>query len=229
MKIIISTSNFYRHILPISTYLFNCFWDNKQRVEIVGYDAPPYNLPSNFHFVSLGKQSEDKQNFTRDLRKYIAKQDKFFIWIFDDTFLRAPVDFKSLNFLKSLTEKIPDVGRINLSREGMKQDHSLLDNIDGYDVYQNDKFSIYRLSTQISIWNKHFALQYMTEDLSPWEFECQADHAVDEFKILGLDQDAPVKHNEGVRKHNLYDYNFDGIDQSIIDEMNNLGLITKHP
>ena len=229
MKVITTSSDRYLHILPIFCHLFNFYWSKDQQVEIVGYNPPPYNLPTNFNFVSLGKQTEDKQNFTRDLRKYFSKQDRFFVWMMEDTFLRSPVDFKALNLVKSLTEKFTDVGRVNLTREGMKQDHSLLANVGGYDVYQNDKFSIYRLSTQPSVWNKHFALQYMTEDLSPWEFECQADHAVDEFKILGLDQDAPVKHNEGVRKHNLYDYNFDGIDQSIIDEMNNLGLITKHP
>jgi hypothetical protein len=229
MDICVTTSNAYKHLIPIFCFLFNKFWDSKQRVEIVGYDQPPYNLPSNFHFVSLGKQTEDKQNFTRDLRKYFSKKDKYIIWMMEDTFLRKPVDFKSLNLVKSLTEKFTDVGRVNLTREGVKQDHSFLANVGGYDVFQNDKFSIYRLSTQPSIWNKHFALQYMAEDLTPWEFECQSDHAVDEFKILGLDRDAPVKHNEGVRKHNLYDYNFDGIDQSIIDEMNSLGLITKHP
>ena len=228
MKIIVTTSNRYLHILPMFCHLFNKFFEGGS-AEIVGYNPPPYNLPLNFNFVSLGKQADDQKSFTRDLRKYFAKQDKFFVWMMEDSFLRKPVDFKSLNFLKSLTEKIPDVGRINLTREGMKQDHSLFDNISGYDVYQNDKFSIYRLSTQPSIWNKHFVLQYMAEDLTPWEFECQSDHTVDEFKILGLDQEAPIKHNEGVRKHNIYNYNFDGIDQSIVDEMNQLGLITQHP
>ena len=229
MDICVTTSNAYKHLIPIYCFLFNKFWNDQQRVEIVGYDQPPYNLPSNFHFVSLGKQTEDKQNFTRDLRKYFAKKDKPFIWMMEDTFLRHPVDFKALNFLKSLTEKIPDVGRINLTREVVKQDHVLFDTIGGYDVYANNKYSLYRLSTQPSIWSKHFVLQYMAEDLTPWEFECQSDHSVDEFKILGLDHDAPVKHNEGVRKHDLHNYNFDGIDQSVIDEMNKLGLITKCP
>lgn len=229
MRVICTTSDRYLHILPIFCYLFNLYWGKDQRVEIVGYNPPPYGLPNNFHFVSLGKQEGGQKSFTRDLRKYFAKQDKFFLWMMEDTFLRAPVDFKALNIVKSLTEKFTDVGRINLTKEGMKQDHSFLANVGGYNVYQNDKFSIYRLSTQPSIWSKHFALQYMAEDLTPWEFECQSDHAVDEFKILGLDHDAPVKHNEGVRKHDLYDYNFDRIDQSVIDEMNKLGLITKRP
>lgn len=67
----------------------------------------------------------------------------------------------------------------------------------------------------------------MSEDLSPWEFERQSDHAVDEFTILGLDKyDCPVKHNEGVRKHNLHLYNFDGIPSEVIDDMKQKNLIT---
>lgn len=225
MKIIVTTSNNYLHILPIFCHLFNKYWDPKQRVEIVGYDKPQFELPSNFHFVSLGKQTEDKQNFTRDLRKYFAKQDKFFFWFMEDTFIKAPVDFRVLNFLKSLTEKFPDIGRINLTREVAKQDHDYLTTIDGYDIFKNNKFSLYRLSVQPSIWNKHFALQYMAEDLSPWEFECQSDHVVDEFQVLGLIDNIPFHHNEGVRKYNIHNYNFDGIDLETIQEMKNLKII----
>lgn len=225
MKIIVTTSNKYLHILPIFCYLFNKYWDSKQRVEIVGYDKPTFDLPANFNFISLGKQTEDKQNFTRDLRKYFAKQDKFFFWFMEDTFIKAPVDFRGINFLKSLTEKLPDIGRINLTNEVTKQDHDYLTTIDDYIIYKNNKFSLYRLSTQPSIWNKHFALQYMTEDLSPWEFECQSDHAVDEFQIIGLKDSVPFKHNEGVRKYNIYDFNLEGIDQEVIQEMKMLKII----
>lgn len=225
MKIIVTTSNNYLHILPIFCHLFNKYWDSKQRVEIVGYDKPQFELPSNFSFVSLGKQTPDKQNFSRDLRKYFAKQDKFFFWFMEDTFIKAPIDFRVLNFLKSLTEKIPDVGRINLTREVVKQDHHYFTTVDRYDIYKNNKFSLYRLSTQPSIWNKHFVLQYMAEDLSPWEFECQSDHAVDEFQVLGLIDNIPFHHNEGVRKHNIRDYNLEGIESSVIQEMKNLKFI----
>ena len=226
MKIIVTTSNEYSHIVPIFCHLFNKFWNDGQRVEIVGYDYPNYSLPTNFTFVRLGKQTPDKQNFTRDLRKYFAKQPKYFIWMMEDTFLKVPVDFKYLNFLKSLTDTSDDnIGRINLSREVVKQDHELYRTYDSVNIYRNSKFSLYRLSTQPSIWNKHFLLQYMVEDLSPWEFECQSDHAEDEFKILGLDQESPVKHNEGVRKKNLYDYNFEGIPREVIEEMKQLNFI----
>jgi hypothetical protein len=226
MKIIVTTSNKYLHILPIFCHLFNKYWDSKQQVEIVGYDKPTIELPINFNFVSLGKQTDDKQNFTRDLRKYFSKQNTFFFWFMEDTFIKAPVDFRGINYLKSLTEKIPNVGRINLTGEVLKQDNEYLTTIDGRDIYKNNKYSLYRLSTQPSIWNKYFALQYMVEDLSPWEFECQSDHATDDFQVIGLADNIPFKHNEGVRKYAIHDFNLEGIEEATIQEMKTLKIIS---
>lgn len=225
MKIIVTTSNKYLHILPIFCFLFNKFWNDKQQVEIVGYDKPTFDLPTNFNFVSLGVQTPDQQNFTRDLRKYFAKQEKYFIWLMEDTFIKSPINFTSLNILKSLTTQFSNVGRINLTREGMKQDNEFFRKVAGVNIFRNQKYSIYRLSTQPSIWNKHFVLQYMTEDLSPWQFECQADHAVDEFEILSMDQEAPMRHNEGVRKRNIFDFDLNGIPEEVIAEMKQLKII----
>lgn len=218
LKVICTTSDKYHHILPIFCFLFNRFWGSDQEVEIVGYKVPEHILPKNFKFTSLGEQKGDAKNFTRDLRVHFAKQDQFFIWLMEDTFLTRPVDFKSLQLLTSLTNR-PNIGRINLCREVTKQDHIEYDCIEGYQIFENNKISLYRLSTQMSIWNRDFALKYMQQDLTPWEFECQSDHAVDEYRILGLDYDSPVTKNEGVRKRDIYNYNFDNLDQSIIEEM----------
>ena len=52
------------------------------------------------------------------------------------------------------------------------------------------------------------------------------------YQAFGFNEGGPYFNSyESLLKPNILfdDYNFDGIDQSIIDEMNNLGLITKHP
>lgn len=228
MKVICTTSDQYLHILPTFCYLFNKFWSEDQQVEIVGYKKPNFELPSNFNFFSLGEQVGDKKNFTRDLRKYFAKQDKYFIWLMEDCFLRKQVNMKTLNLLKTLALRLENIGRVNLSKETMSQDHFLFTDINGINVYENGKFSIYRLSTQASIWNKHFVLQYMVNDLTPWEFECQADLANDEFRIIGLDSaNAPIVNNEGVRKHNIFKFDLNNIPQEFINDMLSKGVLKR--
>lgn len=225
MKIIVTTSNSYSHILPIFCYLFTKFWNHDDYVEIVGYKKPDIVLPENMTFVSMGEQVGDNRNFTRDLRVHFAKQDQFFIWLMEDTFLIRNVDFFGLEFLKRLTLR-EDIGRINLTGECVKQTHVPYEIVDGVQVYENTPDSIYRLSTQPSIWNRDFVLANMQNDLSPWEFECQSDLARDKYHILGLDKEnAPIRHNEGVRKRDIFAYNFAGLDQSIIDDMKQKGVI----
>lgn len=220
-KIIITTSNAYLHILPLSCYLFNKFWSDKQSVEIVGYEKPQYGLPDNFTFYSLGQQSSNKKDFSNDLRKYFEQQSDWIIWSMEDTFLRDFVNQEALNLLIDETNE-PNVGRINLSGECVSQKHRYCYNVgDGgkYIIYENEQDAEYRLSTQISIWNKKFLLQYLTNDLSPWEFETQSCKN-DGWKIVGMNkQQCPIKHNEGVRRFDIYKYNFHGMDIETIKEL----------
>lgn len=241
MKIICTTSNRYLHILPIFCFLFNKFWGSEQRVEIVGYDPPKNKLPNNFSFYSLGQQLGDAKNFTRDLRKYFRLQDDRFVWLMEDTFFRARVDTLLVNILfklpvtlKSTAIENKKIGRINLTGECVKQDHvptelHLIDarmKTKSKPLFANTPVSLYRLSTQPSIWTRDYVLQYMQQDLTPWEFECQSDYQNDNWAIVGLNkEDAPVKHNEGVRKRDIYKYNFDGIDPVIIGEMKKEGIL----
>lgn len=215
MKIIVTTSNAHLHLLKIFCYLFNKFWDRQQQVEIVGYNKPDFKLPDNFTFYSLGIQSDDKRNFTRDLRKYFALQGQYFIWMMEDSFIRSKVDLEKLEFLYSLVN--PTIGRINLTDEVMKQEYKDYFIKNGILVLQNTQTARYRLSTQPSIWNKDFVLKYMQEDLNPWEFETQPS-INDGCYILGIDPPAVI-HNEGVRRFDLYAYNFHAFDNETLEEL----------
>lgn len=218
MKIIITTSNKYLHIVPIFCYLYNKYWS--EPFTLVGYDKP-CDLPDNCTFVSLGKQTGDAKNFTRDLRVYFATQDQYFIWMMEDTFIKERVNFLIYAYLKGLSYVI-DVGRLNLSHEVTKQDHYLLTYWDGLKIYANSPVSLYRLSTQPSIWNRDYALQYMQKDLTPWEFECQSDYQVDKWNVLGLDKEqSPLVKNEGVRKRNLYEFDLNGMAEEDIKWIEN--------
>lgn len=221
-KIIVNTSDAYHHILPIFCFLFNRNWNDKQPVEIVGYKKPDCILPDNFSFVSMGEQKGGPTNFTVDLKKHFEKQDDWFCWLFEDSWVRS-VDFDKLEFLESLTN-IPNLGRINLSYAGRLQEHfKIEDNNSKYSLIENTQTALYRLCTQPSIWNRDFLLQYMQTPMTPWQFETQQS-INDGWRILGL-EDGAIIHNEGVTKHDIYKYNFNGIPEEVLQEMINLKII----
>ncbi len=221
MKIICTTSNKYLHLLKISCYLFNKNWSSEQQVEIVGYDKPEFELPPNFTFYSLGKQTDTNKDFSNDLRKYFEKQDDWFIWYFDDTFLKS-LDLFKFDILKSLIRE-PNVGRINLTYAGRIQDHFKSWTVRGNVIIENTQTARYRICTQISLWNRKFLLQYLKPNMSPWDFESQ-DPKNDGWRILGLENGC-IEHNEGVTRHDIHKYNLKGIREEQIQEMKELGLI----
>lgn len=228
MKIIITTSDKYLHLLPIFAYLFKKNWNEKYEVNIVGYDGmsnfifPKFHkspLFDNFIFHSLGKQEGNAKNFSNDLRKYFEKQDTFFIWMMEDTFIKS-VNFDLLNELWLLRNN--SIGRINLcSRATTLQDFYQSDL--GENLLENTQTADYRLCTQPSIWNKNFLLKYLTPDLTPWEFETQKS-INDGYRIIGHKKDV-VDHNEGVTKHDIFDYNLNGIKEDQIEEMKKLNIL----
>ena len=72
LKVYVTTSNDYLHILKIFSYLFNKFWGPQQQVVIVGFDKHPnFELPENFDFVSVGEQPAPWIDFSADIRKMI--------------------------------------------------------------------------------------------------------------------------------------------------------------
>ncbi len=218
MKIIVTTSNNYLHLIPVFAYLFNKNWGHN--VELVGYDKPE-NLPENFTFHSLGKQSGDSTNFTKDLREYFKNQDEWFIWMMEDTFIRS-INFSQLEILKSLTN-YAKVGRINLCHASVLQDHFIFGVMQGLKILENTQTAYYRLCTQPSIWNRDFLLQYMEKDLSPWGFETQKSFN-DGWRILGPEEKV-LLHNEGVNKHDIHKLDLNGIAEDQINEMKQLGTI----
>lgn len=221
MKIIVTTSDKYLHLLPIFIYLFKKNWSTEQSVEIVGYKTPDFQLPLNFTFHSLGTQGTVKE-FSTDLRKYFELQDDYFIWMMEDSFIKL-VDHNKLSKLMELIYRENNIGRINLTNETVKQKHENHSWMGDYKIYANTQDANYRLSTQPSIWNKEFLLKYLTPGLSPWDFETQ--HSInDGYQILGPKEPA-VKHNEGVCKKDIYDYDLNGIEENQIIEMKQLNIL----
>lgn len=226
MKICCTTSNAYAHILPVFFFLFEKYWGGE--VELVGYKEPK-NLPSYCSFYSMGEQ-RGPQFFSDDLIKYFEKQNDRIIWIMEDTFLKASVNHETISMLRGLMRNDSSIGRISLSSDSIKFYTEFYGEVNGITIHKTPPDSDYRLSTQPAIWNKNYLLKWLWPDHSPWNFENlkgtlmqRPDH---EFKNLALDKfNAPIKHNEGVRKRDLHAFDLNGIDENVIEEMKQLNIL----
>lgn len=198
IKTVVTTSDRYHHLLPVFFYLYGKYWN--EPFDLVGHAKPECELPDNCTWVSMGEQTT-VNDWSTGLRKYFeAQKEDWFIWLMEDTIIKQPVD-DSMAY--GLIQQ--GVGRINLTNDVSKREH---ENTVGGILYAHPE-SRYRLSTQPSIWNKKFLLQYLTPGLSPWDFETQ-DPKNDGWQIIGM-TDYPVRHNEGVNKRDIYKLDLTGL------------------
>jgi len=191
MKIVVTTSDNYHHLLPVFFYLYGKYWN--EPFDLVGYKKPECELPENCTWASLGAQG-DKSEWSTDLIKYFELQPELFIWIMEDTLVRK-VD------IKRIPETIPlGAGKVCLTNDVSRREHIKMLSSDFY--LRAAANSRYRLSTQPSIWHKDYLLQYLKPGLNPWEFETQ-DPMNDGWHVYGV-ADPIVIHNEGVRRFDTF-------------------------
>lgn len=203
MKIIVTTSDNYHHLLPVFFYLYNKYWG--EPFELVGHKKPECELPDNCTWVSTGEQLGPKE-WSTQLRPYFEQQPDWFVWMMEDTLLKEPVGNINLSVRNAL------VGRCSLTNDLQKREH----NKKQFIAIAHPE-SRYRLSTQPSIWNKEFLLQYLTPGMTPWEFETQ-DPKNDGWEITETTPQI-ISHNEGVRRFDIHKLNIDGMCQEDVDHI----------
>lgn len=217
--IYISTSNSYSHVVPVFIHLAQKYGSH-HAYTIVGYDKPNFELPIGFKFVSLGEQIGGSENFGTDLSKFFSSlSDELIIWCMEDSFLRDYIDESQFQYALDLMERDGAIGRISLTTQNINKYTEVypFGEIDYGRVLQTPPKSEYRLSTMPAIWRKEFLLRYLKPNMTPWQFEVQP-KVEDEFLNVAMEKPA-IFHNEGVRKRNLFEYNFEGIDPAVIQEM----------
>jgi hypothetical protein len=148
----------------------------------------------------MGAQG-DVTEWSTDLRKYFESiEDTHVLWFMEDQLIRS-YDPEQFNLACALM--FPGIGRIDLTKDVSKRPHK-----SEIGILWAGPRTQYRLSTQISIWNKEFLLTYLTDGLSPWLFETQ-DAFDDKWAVVGLEKPC-LRVNEGVRKWNPHELDLNG-------------------
>jgi hypothetical protein len=157
--------------LPATCFLFNNFWPTSQKVQILGYKKPNFELPDNFEFISLGVQRGPKF-WSDDMKSYYSSiSDDFFYSIWEDALILKPVDSGILKVASELTKKDKKFFKFNLTADVSRRPNDLLKEGKEYDLILARQNSLYRFSTQHCIWNTEVFLDKLEVNQSPWDFE----------------------------------------------------------
>lgn len=185
LGIYVWTSDKSMKCLPTWAYLFNKFWPYSTPVRVLGYTKPTFELPENFEFISLGKQ-RGVEFWSDDMIEYYSKcEHDYFYSMWEDGFIIDYVDPTILDMAIKIAflNKDDKFFRFNLSLDVQQRHHSVLQKYENFELILANQTTLYRQSTQHSIWSKDKFLQKLKPNQSPWAFELDNANAMND----GLD------------------------------------------
>tara|TARA_R110000824_G_scaffold114561_1_gene265231 strand:- start:9553 stop:10326 length:774 start_codon:yes stop_codon:yes gene_type:complete len=203
LGIYVWTSNKNMQCLPAWAYLFNKFWPYKASVKVLGYSTPSFQLPDNFEFISLGIQrgpkywSDDMYDF------YNSCEHDYFYSMWEDGFIIDNVDSEILDLAikVAVTNKDNKFFRFNLSLDTYRRRHTVVKKFEDYDVILASQNTMYRQSTQHSIWSREKFLKKLKNKQSPWEFELDNESSMnDGLMVFATKRKHAIKMGHGYRQ-----------------------------
>jgi len=189
MNTYIPTCNSRIYLIEALIYSLKKYWHDfeNNKFTIVGYNSPKFDLPKNVMFESLG-DDDTVENWAIDLKTYFDSiDDDYFVYMNDDAAIVYEMDIELFNLFLDIIKQNDNskLGRICLTQDISNNSHSVIGEYDDFSLIQLNQDSQYRLSTQFSIWNREYLTKYMTENMTPWQFELQDTSKNDGWSILG--------------------------------------------
>jgi hypothetical protein len=245
LKVYVTTSDYYNHLMPGFAYLFNRYWSSNQEVTFLCYTKPSYCLPDNFSMFSLGtsesfgnegpewaedgSRSNPTPKWTDSLRPIFEHMaDEHFILLQIDYFINRPVELDKIDFLRSFLDR-RDVAKIDLTLDRTRDLHNLYATHGNIQIIVSDQNAEYRSSLQAAIWRKDYFLRLLKPNRNPWGFELLGMHELknDGKLILGIKQPyfGPVSYVNLYTRGKVNWNEMNRIEESVREDMFELGLI----
>lgn len=165
MRIFLSTSDNYLPLLKKHSYFFNKYWSSEQRVDVLCYKKPDFDLPPNYNIISLGERSIGC--WTDPLREFMSTiEDEYFVFLLEDLFIIQKVDLDTLG--KLCREVRFQASKAVLERQYHWKTEPYHLNSDFMVI---DQKADYRLTLKPSVWRRDYFIKYLKPGYSIWDFE----------------------------------------------------------
>lgn len=162
--VLVSTCAKYEHLMPGMAHLFNKYMPDLTRVNVVTDRAPSVSLPPNFKWTVVPGKPWGAMML--DVTECIpANENRPLLFLFDDYWLRAPVDRARLHDLLRLLGG--GVAKADLSNNTNYFPHSAF----RQDLVIAAQDAPYRVSTQPAFWRTRYFRSVIKPQFNPWEFE----------------------------------------------------------
>lgn len=194
MKVVITTSDDYLHLLPGFAHQWNKYCGLP--VTVIARNVEPPELPINFHVVMSPARYFDWSTSLCEALKQMS--DEIVLLGLEDYWLADEVDLEALYRHRDYMNRNPDVMRIDLTEDRSQYPFIMRG---GYYQAVIDPGAVqYVLSTQFSLWRRRFLIHALTPGVIPPQFEVELSRIVakEQPVILGTGYKVLPCHGDGV-------------------------------
>lgn len=180
MRIIVLTSDRHIQALRPYAYLLNKYWHPNPQVLVAGFTPPPFPLPDNFSFHSIGKfEDYPKEKWSDGVIKLLNDiADETFVLMLEDYFIVRPVDTRAVEMCDGYCRQFRYVLRIDLTTDrlfsyGPRYPGDVPDygNLGYLDLVRSDPNLPYHMSMMTAVWRRDNLLGVLVPGESPWQVE----------------------------------------------------------
>jgi len=218
MKIIVTTCDEYLRYLKGFVYMFNKHWSSDAEATVLGYNAPPFDLPDNFKFVSLGDQKRYGNDWTSALIPFFKKlPDEYFILLLDDCYILNVDNSLLCEAEKHMVEGVEKVRLTFDTRPGDRKDAN-------FKIMEQD--TSYRLSLQPSFIRRDYFLKYLIPGKTIHDYEINHDAVRNDGAQILLPKQNIIYYSNLVRRGKVDDFEeISKIKKEDLDIIKQWGLI----
>jgi hypothetical protein len=166
MKVVISTCDAYRHIVPVNLHLLRKYWPGQEDITVLCYDTGGLE-DLDVELVSMGEQEKDAGGYwSNGVSGYFRDlEEDYFVLIMEELVLVAPVK-------QDMLDKLEAHVAAGKAHKAMIHAHLNLygsPHEDGLVILDQD--SPYRTSLHPAIWRTEYINMYLRPNLTPQRFE----------------------------------------------------------
>lgn len=233
MRIHVITSDNYIHAIKPFAHLLKKYWPDHPEVVVGGYSRPPFALPQDFYFVSIGKFEEYPVNKWSDgLMHFFELIDDDIVCLFlEDMWITKAVNPMVIQMCYDYMKQFEYVARLDLTSDRLYANGgnvSVYGDLGNTKLIWSDPDSQYHLSLMPALWRKRHLKKALVKGETPWDVELRGTPRLskmrDEMIVLGTDA-MPVTVTLAFRGGDTGKLLLDEINPQDIDDMRILGLL----
>jgi len=182
IKVIIPICDENLHVLPILMYMHSKYWiESRFEYHVIGFKEPQdlvfgWNKWFNqWRFHSLdSSQKGGSQSWSKYIANYLKTlDDECIIFALEDFIPTGYFNIDRVDEVLSWANRNgKKIGRFELGWDTMLSvDHEVIQDMVAYNIIEAKQNSMYRISTQTSLWNRKYLIKYMDRKWTPWQFE----------------------------------------------------------